>query len=216
MRSLWFLPLASLVVFALFLFMAQLAGLGSPHEFHHEESLTINIGRMRFDSDLNVRERMRPPPPMLESQPTQEQAVSAPKQALHVGMPDITPTIAPLSLDIKMNIGGDLSALKAINLQQVNTIDMNLAQAPITRINPMYPRRALQRGLEGEVTAEFTVDPEGRVLPGSLKIIATSPPGVFDKSVKRAIMRWRFNPYIKDGQAQSFRTRQKLSFKMQS
>ncbi|WP_250654904.1 energy transducer TonB [Alkalimarinus coralli] len=216
MRQLWFLPLSALVVFMLFSFMAQLAGFGLTHEYSRQESLSIDIGRMRFDTDLNIRERLRPPPPLLESQSTPEPKVATPKQAVAAGMPDISPSVAPLDLDIKMNIGADLSKIAISDLQLSDSLELNLTQAPITRINPMYPRRALQRGIEGEVTAEFTVDPEGQVVPDSFKIIDATPPGVFDNVVKRAILRWKFNPFVKNGKSQPFRTRQKLSFKMQS
>lgn len=212
MNTLWYLPVASLVVFLLFSFMAQLAGLNTPHEFKQEEDLVINVSRMRFDSDLNIRKRQRIPPP--EPQQTQTQSASAPQQEMLMSVPDITPTSAPLNVDIKLDIGATLGTIKGLDIQTDSGLALNLTQLPITRVNPTYPRRALQRGIEGEVTAEFTVNREGSVLPDSLVIIKADPPGVFDKTVKRAIMRWRFNPFVKNDQAQPFKTRQKLVFKM--
>ena len=212
MSQLWYLPAASLVVFLLFTFMAQLAGLNTPHEFNQQDDIVVNVGRMRFDSDFNIRKRQRIPPP--EPQQTQTQSSSAPQQKMLMSVPDITPTFAPINVDIKLDIGATLGTIKGLEIQTDSALALNLTQLPITRINPDYPRRALQRGIEGEVTAEFTVSREGRVLPDSLVIIKADPPGVFDKTVKRAIMRWRFNPFVKNDQAHSFKTRQKLVFKM--
>lgn len=215
MNPLWYLPAASLIVFLLFTFMAQLAGLNTPHEFNQQENLVVNVGRMRFDSDLNIRKRQRIPPPEPEqTQQSQAQATNTSQQEVLMNIPDITPISAPTNINIKLDIGTTLSTIKGMDIQSANTIALNLTQLPITRINPTYPRRALQRGIEGEVTAEFTVDKTGRVLPDSLVIVKADPPGIFDKTVKRAIMRWRFNPFVKNEQPQPFKTRQKLVFKM--
>lgn len=92
---------------------------------------------------------------------------------------------------------------------------MNLNATPVSRMNPQYPRRALTRRIEGFVVAEFTVDRSGHVVADSFEIIESSPPGVFDRAVERALLRWRFNPHTESGQAVPFRTRQRLEFKLE-
>lgn len=56
---------------------------------------------------------------------------------------------------------------------------------------PVYPRRALQRGIEAEVVAHLSISPDGRVTHAF--IAESSAWGVFDDAVLRAVRKWRFN-----------------------
>ncbi|MFB9887429.1 energy transducer TonB [Balneatrix alpica] len=89
------------------------------------------------------------------------------------------------------------------------------AQA-LSKVPPDYPNRALRRRIEGKVTVEFTVEADGRVRPGSAKIIEAQPQGYFERGVLQAIYRWRFKPRLEQGQGVSFRARQTLEFRLKS
>ncbi len=71
--------------------------------------------------------------------------------------------------------------------------------APLVRVNPDYPQRALARGIEGWVEVQFTIDETGAVTDPA--VVASSPQDVFDKSTINAVSRWRYNPQIEDGVA---------------
>lgn len=62
---------------------------------------------------------------------------------------------------------------------------------------PVYPHNALEKGLSGSVTVEFTVDVKGE--PTQLRIAAANPPGVFDLAALEAVKHWRYKPYMLDG-----------------
>jgi protein TonB len=68
---------------------------------------------------------------------------------------------------------------------------------PLVRINPEYPMRARQRGIEGWVTIEFTISKAGTVQ--NPHILASHPRKIFDKSALQAIRKWKYNPKIKNG-----------------
>jgi TonB family protein len=53
------------------------------------------------------------------------------------------------------------------------------------QIQPQYPRLALRRGIEGEVTARYDVQPDGRLI--NMRIVASQPRGHFDASVLDAL-----------------------------
>ncbi len=66
-------------------------------------------------------------------------------------------------------------------------------------VEPVYPKDALEKGLRGDVRVRITVDTDGRVKDA--EVIASSPPGVFEKSALTAVRRWRFRPIEIDGKA---------------
>jgi protein TonB len=119
-------------------------------------------------------------------------------------------------MNIRINAAANLSAAQAVAAPAPSPgISMNLNATPVSRMNPQYPRRALTRRIEGFVVAEFTVDRSGHVVADSFEIVESSPPGMFDSAVERALLRWRFNPLTEGGQAVPFRTRQRLEFKLE-
>jgi protein TonB len=88
--------------------------------------------------------------------------------------------------DLNMDMGsGDFPELDS-NLVQANV-------APVHRVQPQYPRRALARRLEGWVELVFEVDSRGQVQPETIRVVAAQPEGVFDRAARRAIARWRFS-----------------------
>ena len=70
---------------------------------------------------------------------------------------------------------------------------------PLVRVDPDYPPRARQRGIEGYVDLEFTIGPVGTV--ENARVIAANPPAVFDRAALRAVRRWRYNPQVVEGVA---------------
>ena len=62
---------------------------------------------------------------------------------------------------------------------------------PIQRVNPAFPRQALQQGLTGRVIAWVHVAPNGSVTNVEIK---QSTNRLFDREVVRALSQWRFNP----------------------
>ncbi len=72
---------------------------------------------------------------------------------------------------------------------------------PLVRIEPEYPPRAKQRGIEGYVDLEFTIGPSGNVQDP--KVIGANPIAVFDQAALRAVRRWRYNPKLEEGKAVS-------------
>jgi protein TonB len=67
------------------------------------------------------------------------------------------------------------------------------------RINPDYPRRAQERGIEGWVQFEFTITTSGTVK--DVKVIDSEPKGLFEDAATKAILRWKYNPKVEEGRA---------------
>jgi protein TonB len=69
---------------------------------------------------------------------------------------------------------------------------------PLVRVNPEYPIRAAQRGIEGWVEVEFTISPTGTVKDAA--VVGYYPSSVFNNAALRAIRRWKYNPKIENGE----------------
>jgi protein TonB len=68
---------------------------------------------------------------------------------------------------------------------------------PLVRVDPDYPPRARQRGIEGYVDIEFTISPVGTVQ--NPEVIGSEPSFTFDRAALRAVRKWKYNPKIEGG-----------------
>jgi protein TonB len=76
---------------------------------------------------------------------------------------------------------------------------MNIAEGdylPIVRVAPVYPARALSRGLEGYVDMAFTVTTTGTVKDPAV-IFSTS--SLFERAATRAVLKFKYKPRVVDG-----------------
>ncbi|MGB0664618.1 MAG: energy transducer TonB [Pontibacterium sp.] len=161
------------------------------------------------DSQVQLRERTLPPepelqPPSAPSMPTiSAPSTEIPKMELSFDVPNVE-----LALEWpSVSLVGDLQV-------EAPAPSVELSPTVLQRMPPSYPRRALNRKIEGQVVVEFVVNPRGEVEPESARIVEATPEGVFDASVLRAIYRWRFKPRLQNGEGVAYSARQTLDFKL--
>jgi protein TonB len=76
---------------------------------------------------------------------------------------------------------------------------MNIAEGdylPIVRVAPVYPARALSRGLEGYVDLSFTVTTAGTVRD---PIVIFSTSSLFERAASQAVLKFKYKPRVVDG-----------------
>ena len=76
---------------------------------------------------------------------------------------------------------------------------MNIAEGdylPIVRVAPVYPARALSRGLEGYVDMAFTVTTTGTVKD---PVVVFSTSSLFERAAIRAVLKFKYKPRVVDG-----------------
>jgi periplasmic protein TonB len=122
-------------------------------------------------------------------------------------------------------IGAGSAAISAIietPIEAVKPIEIEPAVAPprpqivinpvrISGNNPVFPPRALEREIAGEVTLSFTVSATGKV--ENVNVSGETPRGYgFARAAQEAIAGWRFEPQTIDGIAVAYPARYTFSF----
>lgn len=111
----------------------------------------------------------------------------------------------PSALDLSIgrdNLGGGID---------MGSMDLSLTSdgeyLPLVRMEPQYPRRAAERGLEGWVTVEFTVTADGTVIN---PFIIDSGCGTnntqcttFNSASIKAVKKFKYKPKVVNGVAQA-------------
>ncbi len=174
------IPLAAIVTVFLFLVMQALV---TSNEYDiGDEGVNINISFLRQLQDTETQTAKKKP-----NRPEQEQE------------PD------PPDMDIPETPRPEMSAESVATPEFGGPAFGSFAAStdadvlPIVKVPPQYPRRATQRGIEGWVLVEFTITPSGAVT--NPVVIDSEPPGIFNRSALRTIVKWKYKPRILDGKA---------------
>ena len=190
------------VTFGLFIFMYKLISSGDSANQDLEAISGIRFGPVDIPDELQTRERKKPKPPPPPKEPPPPPKMQVQQQEVVQNMPQI---------DVP-NIDNPMVGGEGIYLGSFSQIDKTEEGdvIPIVRINPMYPRDAQIRGLEGWVKLEFTITEVGTVK--NPKVIEADPPRVFNREALRAILKWKFKPRVIDGVAVERTATQTLDF----
>ncbi len=150
--------------------------LTDPRERHKLEFV-----RVKRNENLNVEDIIPEKPPKPPETPPE-----TPPQDMDNVNPDApTINVAPPTVTANTDIGGPGG--------------MNIAEGdylPIVRVAPVYPARALSRGLEGFVDLSFTVTTTGSV---ENPIVLQSTSSLFERAATRAVLKFKYKPRVVDG-----------------
>ncbi|MGY3945095.1 energy transducer TonB [Aeromonas tecta] len=204
---------------AILLFMATLVE-PPKGEKNSAEQKAIVINMQTEVNDVQVRERPVPqepeplpePPAALASAPMPMPAAAplpsvqpsldlvSSLSAVQVYAPGVATSTAPVASG---NFHGQAEGMG------VGVGDMLI---PLQRVEPVYPYRAQQAGIEGSVTIRFTIDSEGRV--GNVEVIEAKPKRQFERAAIQAVSKWRYQP--RPGATDKLVQTVNLKFKLES
>jgi len=143
--------------------------------------LQVNIGDIEVEPARQI-ERVTPPP---EPEPAPEMEIDRSS-----------------SLD---GISFEIGSAPIPQVQSVGTkLDLGMSDGerlPLVRVQPIYPRRALEQGVEGWVILQFTVTEAGTV--EDAVVVDAEPKNFFDRSALNAIKKYKYKPTVVDGQARA-------------
>ncbi|MFM2485043.1 energy transducer TonB [Celerinatantimonas yamalensis] len=208
-------PLALLIGSGFFILLGKLIGVQAP-QHHYSQPVHVTLTALDDKPSLQTRSRAMPPPPPPPTAATMlllPTLTAGQPQAQTIPIPNGLNVAAPTShLDTPVTLNTQVGSLDGVQV----ALGIDAHPVVVSRLAPLYPRRAQQRNIEGEVTAEFIVQPNGQVKPGSIKIVAAKPPNIFDNAVKQAIYGWKFQPKMQQGQAVAYRAQQNIAFSLEN
>ena len=143
---------------------------------HNLEFVRVKRNEALNTEDFTPEKPPKPPETPPETPPQDMDNIDPDAPTIDVGRPQITAST---------DIGGPGG--------------MNIAEGdylPIVRVVPVYPSRALSRGLEGFVDMSFTVTSTGTVKD---PIVLQSTSSLFERAATRAVLKFKYKPRVVDG-----------------
>lgn len=155
----------------------------------------IDFVRVLEDQEVQVKTNIpKPPPPPVPPPPD----IPTQTDPTEVSMGTEFGLLAP-SIDINLGKGG---------------YDVDGEYLPIVKVEPQYPRRALSRGIEGEVMLSFCITENGSVIEPV--VVSETPPGIFTRAAMNAALKFKYKPKVQNGVAiQICGVKHRLTFKME-
>jgi periplasmic protein TonB len=178
-----------------------------------QKAAKIDFSRLRRDSEIKMIKRQKAEPVKPVEPPPDAPKITAAEAAALASAPPMAGPIAlgpgtGLNVDVKGMLGGSGPLAVAGGGGGADRNEM-----PLVRIQPDYPARALERGIEGWAMVEFTISPTGTTK--DVAAVASEPPDTFEQAAVRAVQSWKYNPKIQGGTAIERRgVRVKLDFKI--
>ena len=173
--------IGSFVTISLLFVMQLLIVTGKQALTDPRERHKLEFVRVKRNENLNVEDIIPEKPPKPPETPPE-----TPPQDMDNINPDApTINVAPPTVSANTDIGGPGG--------------MNIAEGdylPIVRVAPVYPARALSRGLEGFVDLSFTVTTTGTVKD---PIVLQSTSSLFERAAVRAVLKFKYKPRVVDG-----------------
>ena len=122
-----------------------------------------------------------------------------------------------LSFEINPKLTGGMAVAAPDVFQPKDLYDQgDVDEMPLAvfKMKPFYPYRARRLNITGKVDVKFLVDEKGCV--SNVRVLRSTPPGIFDESVLKALPSWRFSPGKVRGHAVSTWVVTTIEFKMES
>lgn len=154
----------------------------------------------------NTKDRQLPEPPPPPEAPEETPDFSSEMDVVSASLGMNMPTIG-----VPVGDGGGpfLGTLNAGDGMAAFDTDV----MPVVRVAPTYPRNAKQARIQGSVTMEVLIRPDGTV--SNVKVMTSDPPRIFDQAAVMAMERWKFRPKIVDGNAVAQRAKQTIEFTLE-
>ncbi|TVS17716.1 MAG: energy transducer TonB [Gammaproteobacteria bacterium] len=181
MRYIVGLAMGAVVTLSLFYLMQWLIHTDETGLTDPPSGRIVDFVRVEQEEAIQRRDRTPEPPP-----PPDEPPPDMPDPSFDTDVGAVGIDIGSVAMDTGMDIGG------------ARGFQSDGDYLPIVRVEPVYPRRALTRGIEGYVLLEFTVSETGSVVDP--KVVEAQPPGIFDRAAIQAALRFKYQPRVVDGQ----------------
>jgi protein TonB len=175
---------AAVITLGLFFLMQSLIQSGGSALTDAPKGSVLDFVRVKKEEVVQKKDRKPKKPPKPEQPPPD----MAPPQ-----MDAPSPENTTSGMDFGADVAAELSLEGGLALESGDGEFL-----PIVRVSAVYPRRALQRGIEGYVDIEFTVSKLGSVT--NPKVIQASPEGIFEQAAMDATLKYKYKPRVVNGE----------------
>ena len=145
----------------------------------------VDFVRLKRDESIQRRQLKPKKPPPPDTPPPQPPTPQL--ENLNPNAEKIAISAAPVETDIEMSGGFSLGVGEGDYL-------------PIVKVAPIYPQRALSRGIEGFCVVQYTVTKQGTIRdPFVIEDQCSS--SLFHRASIQAALKFKYKPRVLDGQA---------------
>ena len=145
----------------------------------------VDFVRLKRDESVQRRQLKPKKPPPPDAPPPQPPTPQL--ENLNPNAEKIAISAAPVETDIEMSGGFSLGVGEGDYL-------------PIVKVAPIYPQRALSRGIEGYCVVQYTVTRQGTIRDPFV-IEDQCPSSLFHRASIQAALKFKYKPRVIDGQA---------------
>lgn len=191
------LILGLIVTVSLFYLMQSLIAHGRSAMTKNRSERLVDFVRVKQAMHVETKQiKAKKPPPPDQPPPPVQQQFNQVKVDNSGGY-----SMKNVDLNVKVNVGGNGFAIS------------DGEYLPIVKVQPMYPQRALSRGMSGWVIVQFTVTAQGTTRdpvvvsncawikgPRQKGECHDNPNTIFDSAAVRAAQKFKYKPRVIDGQ----------------
>lgn len=175
--------LAFIVTFGLFWLMQYLIATGNKSQDDTSNASLLEFVRIPRDESVVVKKPKPEKPPTPDEPPPQPPPPS---------MDNVTPDAEAMAVSAPtVNANINLSA------SGFGLAPSDGDYLPIVKVQPIYPRRAQSRGIEGYVIVEYTVTKQGTTR--DIHVVEAKPTGIFDRAAIQSAGKYKYKPRVVDG-----------------
>lgn len=184
LRVLIAIVLAGFITLSLFFLMQALIASGDKELTEPPVGKVLDFVRVPKDETVQKKENKPKRPPKPENPPPEMEQPQ---------MDSPSPDGEGAGLDFGADVANDISLDGGLALGSGDG-----EYLPIVKVTPVYPRRALQRGIQGYVIVEFTVNKVGAVV--NPVVVEAKPEGIFDQAAMDAAKKFKYKPRVVNGE----------------
>lgn len=173
------------ITLGLFFLMQSLIKSGGSALTDPPKGSVMDFVRVKKEETVEKKDRKPKKPPQPEEPPPQMETPQ---------MDSPSPDAEASGMDFAADVATDVSLEGGLGLESGDG-----EYLPIVKVAPVYPRRALQRGIEGFVIVEFTVNTIGAVKEPF--VVEAQPAGIFDQAALDAAKKFKYKPRVVNGEA---------------
>ncbi len=171
------------ITLGLFFLMQSLIKMGGSALTEPPKGSVLDFVRVKQDETVEQKDRKPKKPPKPEEPPPQMETPQ---------MDSPTPNAQGSGMEFTAPAGDDIALGGGLALEGGDG-----EYLPIVKVAPVYPRRALQRGIEGFVIVEFTVTKQGSVRDPI--VVEANPEGIFEQAAIDAALKFKYKPRVVNG-----------------